>query len=96
MQDDGVCGVGEEALWEREREKKKEKDMITTTNCTDIRSALTPTSSLYHISAGKGKVIFIHLVETEQAWQRRWEEMQWDKCNVVDDKCNIVVHDIPK
>jgi hypothetical protein len=36
---------------------------------------------------------FIHLVETEQAWQRRWEEMQWDKCNVVDDKCKIVVHD---
>jgi hypothetical protein len=66
--------------------------MTTTPNCTDIRSALTPTSSLYHISAAKGKVIFIHLVETEQACQRRWEEMQWDKCNVVDDKCKIVVH----
>jgi hypothetical protein len=47
--------------------REKERDMTTTTNCTDIRSALTPTSSLYHISAGKDKVVFIHLVETEQA-----------------------------
>jgi hypothetical protein len=31
--------------------------------------------------------------QTEQAWQRRWEEMQWDKCNVIDDECEIVVDD---
>jgi hypothetical protein len=62
-----VCVEWVKKLSEGGREREKERDMTTTTNCTDIRSALTPTSSLYHISAGKGKVIFIHLVETEEA-----------------------------
>jgi hypothetical protein len=50
---------------------------------------------VYHISAGKGKVILCTLTSAKQSRLDREDGKQCNgnKCNVVDDKCKIVVDD---